>query len=152
MLSKKSGQIDIFNIMIYEKLIPKNHLLVRIESLMDFSFVYDIVKSKYSEIGRKSEDPVVLFKLNLLEYLYKLSDSAVITRSQTDVAFKWFLGLNLDDELPDDTTVSYFHIHRMGEEGFEDAFNEIVKKCIQDNLVGKRRYMLDSTNVDANVN
>jgi transposase len=138
--------------MIYEKLIPENHLLVRIESLMDFSFVYDIVKSKYSEIGRKSEDPVVLFKLNLLEYLYKLSDPAVITRSQTDVAFRWFLGLNLDDELPDDTTISYFRIHRMGEEGFEDVFKEVVKKCIQNNLVGKRRYMVDSTNVDANVN
>ena len=57
MLSKKSGQIDIFNIMIYEKLIPENHLLVRIESLIDFSFAYDIVKNKYSEISRKSEDP-----------------------------------------------------------------------------------------------
>lgn len=152
MLSKKSGQIDIFNSMIYEKLIPENHLLVRIESLMDFSFVYDIVKSKYSAIGRKSEDPVVLFKLNLLEYLYKLSDPAVITRSQTDVAFRWFLGLNLDDELPDDTTISYFRIHRMGEKGFEEVFNEVVKKCIQNNLVGKRRYIVDSTNVDANVN
>lgn len=152
MLGKKSGQIDIFNSMIYEKLIPENHLLVRIESLMDFSFVYDIVKGKYSDIGRKSEDPVVLFKLNLLEYLYKLSDPAVITRAQTDVAFRWFLGLNLDDELPDDTTISYFRIHRMGEKGFEDVFNEVVKKCIQNNLVGNRRYMVDSTNVDANVN
>ncbi len=152
MLGKKSGQINIFNSMIYEKLIPEDHLLVRIDSLMDFSFVYDIVKGKYSDIGRKSEDPVVLFKLNLLEYLYRLSDPAVITRSQTDVAFRWFLGLNLDDELPDDTTISYFRIHRMGEKGFEDVFNEVVRKCIKNNLVGKRRYIIDSTNVDANVN
>lgn len=152
MLSKKSGQIDIFNSMIYEKLIPEDHLLVRIDSIMDFSFVYDIVKSSYSNIGRKSEDPVVLFKLNLLEYLYKLSDPAVITRAQTDVAIRWFLGLNLDDELPDDSLISYFRIHRMGEKGFEDVFNEVVKRCIENNLVGKRRYMVDSTNVDANVN
>lgn len=152
MLGRKSEQIDIFNSMIYEKLIPEDHLLVRIDSIMDFSFIYDIVKDKYSDIGRKSDDPVVLFKLNLLEYLYRLSDPSVITRAQTDVAFRWFLGLNLDDELPDDTTISYFRIHRMGENGFEDVFNEVVKKCIKDNLVGKRRYIIDSTNVDANVN
>lgn len=150
MLSKKSGQIDIFNSMIYEKLIPKDNLLVRIDSLIDFSFVYDIVKDQYSNIGRKSEDPVVLFKLILLEYLYKLSDPAMIARAQTDVAIRWFLGLNLDDELPDDSLISYFRIHRMGEKGFENVFNEIVKKCIKNNLVGKRRYMVDSTNVDAN--
>lgn len=152
MLGKKSGQIDIFNNMIYEKLIPEDHLLVRIDSLIDFSFVYDIVKGKYSNKGRRSEDPVVLFKLNLLEYLYKLSDPAMISRAQTDVAIRWFLGLNLDDELPDDSLISYFRIHRMGEKGFEEVFNEIVKKCIKNNLVGKRRYMVDSTNVDANVN
>jgi transposase len=138
--------------MIFERLIPKDHLLVKIDSLIDFSFVYEIVKDNYSDIGRKSEDPVVLFKLNLLEYLYRLSDPDVITRSQTDVAFRWFLGLNLDDELPDDTTISYFRIHRMDEQGFEGAFNEIVKKCIENNLVGRKRYMVDSTNVDANVN
>jgi transposase len=152
MLGKKSGQIDIFNSMIFEKLVPKDHLLVKVDSLFDFSFVYEIVKENYSHIGRKSEDPVVLFKLNLLEYLYRLSDGAVLTRTQTDMAFRWFLGLNLDDDLPDDTTISHFRIHRLGEKGFEDIFNEVVKKCIENNLVGKKRYMIDSTNVDANVN
>lgn len=152
MLGKKSGQIDIFNSMIFQKLVPKDHLLVKIDSLIDFSFVYDIVKNNYSDIGRKSKDPVVLFKINLLEYLYKLSDPSVIIRAQTDIAFRWFLGLNLDDELPDDTTISHFRIHRLGEKGFDDIFNKIVKKCIENNLVGRKRYMIDSTNVDANVN
>lgn len=152
MLGKKSRQIDIFNSMIYEKLIPKDHLLIRIDSIIDFSFVYDLVKENYSDTGRKSKDPVVLFKLNLLEYLYKLSDPAVIARAQTDVAFRWFLELNLDDELPDDTTISHFRIHRMGEKGFEDVFNEIVKKCIENNLIEKKRFIVDSTDVAANVN
>lgn len=152
MIGKNSGQIDIFNSMIYEKLIPKDHLLIKIDSIIDFSFVYDITKDSYSEVGRKSKDAVVLFKLNLLEYLYKLSDGDVVKRATTDVAFRWFLGLTLDDEIPDDTTISHFRIHRLGNSGFESIFNEIVKKCIENNLVGKRRYLIDSTDVAANVN
>ena len=152
MIGKNSGQIDIFNRMIYEKLIPKDHLLIKIDSIIDFTFVYDITKNNYSDIGRKSKDAVVLFKLNLLEYLYKLSDGDVVKRATTDVAFRWFLGLTLDDEIPDDTTISHFRIHRLGSVGFENVFNEIVKKCIEKNLVGKQRYIVDSTDVAANVN
>jgi transposase len=153
MIGKNSGQIDIFNNMIYEKLIPKDHLLVKIDSIIDFSFVYDITKDSYnSKIGRKSRDAVVLFKLNLLEYLYKLSDGDVVKRAGTDVAFRWFLGLTLDDEIPDDTTISHFRIHRLGNKGFESIFNDIVRKCIEKDLVGKRRYLADSTDVAANVN
>ena len=84
MIGKNSGQIDIFNNMIYEKLIPRDHLLVKIDSIMDFSFVYDITKDKYSNMGMKSKDAVVLFKLCLLEYLYRLSDGEVVKRAATD--------------------------------------------------------------------
>lgn len=36
MLNKSNGQIDIFNHMIFEKLVPKNQLLVKIDSIIDF--------------------------------------------------------------------------------------------------------------------
>lgn len=108
MLGRNKGQIDIFNQMIYEKLIPKNYILLKIDDIMDFSFVYDIVKDYYSNVGRESYDPLILFKLCLLEYLYVLSDRKVVERAQTDVALRWFLGLNIDDKVPDDTTISYF--------------------------------------------
>lgn len=134
MLGKKSGQIDIFNSMIYEKLIPKDHLLILVDEAINFSFIYEIVKDKYSDIGRKSSDP------------------EVVSRTTTDVAFRWFLGLNIDDEVPDDTTLSHFRIHRLGNEGLENISNEIVKECISRNLVKKRRYIVDSTDVAANVN
>ena len=74
MLKKNDGQIDIFNHMIFEKLIPKNHLLVKIDSIIDFSFVYEKIKDKYSDMGRGSKDPVMMVKILLLEYLYRLSD------------------------------------------------------------------------------
>jgi hypothetical protein len=51
MLGKQSGQIDIFSSMIFEKLIPKDHLLVKINEIIDFSFIYEFVKDYYSEVG-----------------------------------------------------------------------------------------------------
>lgn len=152
MLKKKSGQIDIFNHMIYEKLIPKDHLLVLIDSIIDFSFIYDKLADRYSPVGRGSEDPVMMTKFLLLEYIYNLSDGDVRDRALTDVAFRWFLGLCLDDEVPDDTTISHFRVHRLCEEKLDSFFSEIVKECIKRNLVGRKRHIIDTTDVAANVN
>jgi len=83
MLRKNSEQIDVFNHMIFERLIPKDHLLVKIDSTVDFSFVYDKIKDKYSKIGRGSKDPIMMLKILLLEYLYRLSDVEVVKRIKT---------------------------------------------------------------------
>ncbi|MBC2726070.1 transposase [Desulfosporosinus sp.] len=143
MMGRNSGQIDLFNSMIFERLMPKDHLLLKIDSILDFSFVYDLIKDKYSNItGRQSKDPVMMLKICLLEYLYNLSDIEVVSRIRTDVAFRWFLGLNLDDDVPDDTTISHFRAKRLGEEAFENFFTEIVKKCIEKDLVKTKRFMI----------
>jgi transposase len=152
MIGRNSEQIDIFSHMIYDRLIAKDHLLVKISSIMDFSFVYDKVKDRYSTVGRASKDPVMMFKICLLEYLYNLSDVQIAKRICTDVAFRWFLGLNIDDEVPDDTTISHFRINRMNVDNFEFFFNEIVKLCIEKDIIKKRRYIIDTTDVAANVN
>ena len=153
MMGRNCGQIDLFDSMIFERLIPKNHLLIKIDFIIDFSFVYDLIKDKYSHTtGRQSKDPVMMLKICLLEYLYNLSDIEVVSRIGTDVAFRWFLGLNLDDDVPDDTTISHFRAKRLGEETFENFFTEIVKKCIEKDLVKTKRFMIDSTDVAANVN
>jgi transposase len=151
-LGKNNPQIDVFTHMIFERLIPKDHLLVLIDSIIDFSFVYDMVKDKYSDVGRTSEDPAMMLKICLLQFLYTLSDKKIVKRVQTDIAFRWFLGLSLDDDVPDDTTICYFRTNRMGEENFDEFFNEIVKKCIEKNIVKSKRYLIDTTDVAANVN
>lgn len=149
---KNCGQISIFDQMIYEKLIPKDHLLVKIDCLIDFSFIYDKVQEQYSNLGRGSKDPVMMVKLLLLEYLYNLSDGEVVSRAKTDIVFRWFLGLGIDDSVPDDTTISHFRINRLSEEHFDEFFNEIVRKCIEKDLVKTKRFIIDTTDVAANVN
>ena len=131
MLGKNSGQVDMFDHVIFEKLIPKNHLLVKIDSTVDFSFVYDKVKDKYSTIGRGSKDPIMMLKILLLEYLYKLSDVEVVNRIKTDVAFRWFLKLSIDDAVPDDTTISHFRIKRLGVEDFEEFLMKLLSNVLK---------------------
>lgn len=151
MLSKNNPQIDVFTQMIYDKLVPQNHLLVKINSLIDFSFIYDIVEDCYSKnMGRSSRDPLMMIKIILLEYLYNLSDVEVAKRIATDIVFRWFLGLSIDDSVPDDTTISHFRVKRLGKEKFEEFFNEIVRLCIKQNLVNSNRFLIDSTDVSVN--
>lgn len=152
MLKKNSGQISVFDQMIFDRLIPKDHLLVKIDSLIDFSFVYEKVQGQYSHLGRGSKDPVMMLKIFLLEYLYNLSDVGVTARAKTDIVFRWFLGLGIDDPVPDDTTISHFRINRLSEEHFDEFFNEIVRKCIEKDLVKTKRFIIDTTDVAANVN
>ncbi|WP_373482003.1 IS1182 family transposase, partial [Acetobacterium sp.] len=106
----------------------------------------------YSPIGRGSKDPVMLVKIFLLEYLYRLSDVEVVKRIQTDIVFRWFLNLGINDTVPDDTTLSFFRVQRLTEEHFEAFFTEIVKKCIEKDLIRTNRFIIDSTDVAANIN
>lgn len=152
MQGKQSGQIDIFNQMIYESLIPEDHLLLQIEKVVSFDFVYEKVKGRYSSLGRESYDPVLMFKICLLQYLYNLSDREVATRIQTDIAFRWFLKLELSDKVPDYTTISHYRIKRLGEKAYDDFFKSIVAQCIEYGIVKTKRYIIDTTNVDAKVN
>jgi transposase len=152
MLGKNNAQFDVFDNIIFDKLIPKNHLLVEMDSVVDFSFVYDELKDHYSPVGRESKDPVMMFKILILEYLYRLSDPKAVERITTDVAFRWFLGLKLDDSVPDDTTISFFRVNHVNEQKFEEFFNHIVKQCIEKGIVRSRRFIVDTTDVAANVN
>jgi len=152
MLTKNKAQLDMFDYIIFQKLIPKDHLLVKINDIIDFSFVYELVKDRYSPIGRGSKDPAMMVKIFLLEYLYRLSDVEVVKRIQTDIVFRWFLNLGVDDQGPDDTTLSYFRVKRLTENHFEAFFTEIVKKCIEKDLIKSNRFIIDSTDVAANVN
>ena len=72
MLSKKAGEVrKQISFVCCEDLVPENHILRDIEKAMDFSFIYDEVKVLYAdEVGRPSVDPVVLFKMILLQYLF----------------------------------------------------------------------------------
>ena len=71
MMGFKSGidknQIEITSV---DQLVPENHLVRKLDNAIDLSFIYGLVKGLYSDIGTESIDPVVLFKINIIQYTF----------------------------------------------------------------------------------
>ena len=90
-----------------DDLVPKDHLLRLIDGALDWSFIYDLVEDKYSpDNGRPSLDPVVLIKIPLIQYLYGIkSMRQTIKEIEVNVAYRWFLGLDLYSKVVDATHV-----------------------------------------------
>ena len=80
---------------LYDILIPSENFWKQLNDMIDFSFVVDMIKDKYSStMGRTAEDVIRMFKYLLLKNYYKLSDRDLIARTKTDMLFKYFLDFN----------------------------------------------------------
>lgn len=131
--------------------VPQNHLLRRIRAAVDFSFVHGVVADLYHDSnGRPAYDPEVLVRLIFLQLQYKLSDRGVIERAQTDHAFRFFLGLDWNHELPHPTSLTKFR-ERLGEERFKAVFHGFLKQALERKLVSNKRLMIDSYSVQADI-
>jgi IS5 family transposase len=87
----------------------------------------------------------------LWQYIYNDSDRQVVENARLNLAYKYFLGLAVDAEVPDYTSISYFRIQRLGEEKFRSVLEQIVRQCIDKGLVKGKRQIIDSTPVVANI-
>lgn len=151
MLGKEKQQRDFFDEHVYGRLVPEDHLLLRIAREIDFSFVEQETRDLYSEgMGRPSFPPVVLFKVLLLEYLYELSDVKVSQECQWNLLFRRFIGLGIEDDSPDDTTLVVFR-RRLGEERFKRLFDCVVEQAVEKGLVRGDLKVVDATHIEADV-
>lgn len=129
--------------------IPKNHFLIKIEEAIDFSFIYDEVKGLYSFYGTDSIDPVVVFKMLLIGFLYNIrSERLLVEEIKFNMAYRYFIGYALDEAIPDRAVFTRLR-ERWGEEVFRRIFDKIVSMCIHANLVGAKSASIDSTLVKA---
>jgi transposase len=152
MLKPKSPQVSFYGSYLYDRIVPADHLLRKINAVVDFSFVHELVKDRYTpDFGRPAEDPEFMLRLCLLQYLYGDSDREVIENAKMHNGYKYFLGLAVDEEVPDDTTISYFRAIRLGEDKFKQVFQNIVQQCIDKGLVTGRRQIIDSTHIVADI-
>jgi transposase len=152
MLKPKSPQESFYGSYLYDRIVPVDHLLRKINQVVDFSFTGQIFNDRYNaDIGRPAEDPEFMLKLCLLQYIYGDSDRQVMENARLNLAYKYFLGLAVDAEVPDYTTISYFRAQRLGEEKFRAVLEQIVRQCIDKGLVKGKRQIIDSTHVIANI-
>jgi len=122
-----------------DRLVPQDHLLRRIAAAVDFSFVRPLCRRFYSHTGQPSVDPVVLFKMLLVGYLYGITSERRLAREVgLHLAYRWFLGYDLDEPTPDHSVLSKARA-RLGPEVFEEFFHRSIDLCRQAGLLTEGR-------------
>ena len=138
-----------------EDLVPKDHILRDIDRAIDLSFIYDLVEDKYSkDKGRPSLDPVMLIKIPLIQYLFGIrSMRQTIKEIEVNLAYRWYLGLDMYDPVPHFSTFSKNYTRRFkGTDLFEQIFSKILEECFKHYLVDPRHVFVDATHIKANAN
>ena len=135
MMGRQSRQMAMIFVDI-ESLIPENHLLRKIERMVSFDFIYALLAPYYPATGRPSVDPVSMFKMLLIGYLYGIkSERRLVEEVQLNIAYRWFCGFELDDTIPNHSTFSKTRTRKWQQSSlFQKAFYEIVKQCIDSGL------------------
>jgi transposase len=130
--------------------IPKDHPLRLIKKAIDFNFVYKEVKDKYGKKGNVSVPPPIILKMMFLLFFYNVSSERELMRTiPLRLDWLWFLGYDIDDEVPHHSVLSKAR-KRWGKELFYKFFVNIVEQCVESGLVDGDKLFMDSTLVDAN--
>ena len=149
---KKREQMMMFCM---DDMVPQNHMLRLIDKAIDWTFIYDLVEEKYcSDNGRPSMDPVMLIKIPFIQYLYGIrSMRQTIKEIEVNVAYRWFLGLDMLDKVPHFSTFGKNYSRRFKDTDlFEQIFSHILEECYKFRLVDPTEVFVDATHVKARAN
>ena len=124
---------------LYDIVVPQDNLLRRINTLVDFSFVYQELVDKYcSDNGRMAESPIRMFKYLLLKVIYDISDVDVVERSRYDMSFKYFLGMAPEEDVINPSSLC--------------KFRKLVDIAIDKGVIKSRTIIVDATHTASRSN
>jgi transposase len=155
MLKSPAPERTALEIVTLDALVPKDHLLRRIEAVIDFSFIHDLVAPLYSpDNGRPALDPALMFKALFIGYLFGVrSERRLVEEIAVNVAYRWFLRLKLTDGVFDASTLSQNRRRRFnGTDVAQTIFDKIVEQAVGHGLVDGSVLYTDSTHLKANAN
>lgn len=135
-------------------LVPQDHLVRKILRTVDFSFIYELTKTFYSNIGRPSIDPVVLFKIPILKSLFGISSiRKTCEEINVNVAYRLFMNLPFSMNVPEHSTYSKNYTQRfMNTDIYQQIFTNILNQIIEHDLIDFTNINIDSTNIKASAN
>ena len=155
MLKKPAPEQTALEMVTLDGLVPQDHLLRKIDAVIDFSFIHPLVEGLYCpDNGRPALDPTLLFKALFIGYLFGIrSERQLVREIQVNVAYRWFLRLKLGDKVFDASTLSQNRRRRFNDTDVAQAiFDRIVEQAIDKGLVDGTVLYTDSTHLKANAN
>src|SRR3989304_6361047 len=149
MMGERDFDTKLYYQLSLDRLRPQDHLLRRIASAIDFSFVRPLCRPFYSHTGQPSVDPVVIFKMMLIGYLYGItSERRLAQEVSMHLGYRWFLGYDFDVPTPDHSVLSKARA-RLGNAVFEEFFRQSIELCRQAGLLDEGPVYVDSTLIRA---
>ena len=150
MQGKKDYQEKLFAHFQLSDRIPETNFYRRLKEVLDLDFLYPLTKGHYGESGQKSIDPVVFIKLCLVGYLENIiSDRKLIDHCSLRLDILYFIGYDIDEELPWHSTISRTR-QLFPEAVFEEVFTRVLALCVEKGMVSGHTQAIDSAPVKAN--
>ena len=153
-MTKQKYKNDCIILNTLDELVPKDHLVRKLDNCIDFTFIEELVKDLYSDFGRPSVPPVVLFKMIFINIIFGINSMRkTCEECKVNIAYRWFLGLSIYDEIPNYSTWSQNYIRRYKDSKvFDQIFTKILDQAINLGYVDVSTVFGDSTHQKANAN
>lgn len=145
-------QEDLFVAGPLSSLIPEDHILKRVDAILDLSWLPELIREVYcADNGRRSIDPEAALRLMLAGFFEGITqDRKLMRQAQVNLAIRWFAGYRLHESLPDHSSLTRIR-QRWGAERFRQIFQRIVRQCADAGLVGGKTVHIDATLIRADV-
>jgi transposase len=149
--SNDKPQDELFYAFNLEDIVPQDHLLRSIDRFLDFTDLRKHLTSYYSHTGRPSVDPELMIRMLLIGYCLGIrSERQLCEEINLNLAYRWFCRLSITDQVPDHSTFSKNRHGRFREsEAFRFVFEQIIRRCIEEGLIGGEGFAVDASVVKA---
>ena len=148
---KDKPQSPLFYSFKLEEVVPKDHLLRKIDRYLDLSDLRQHLASYYSHTGRPSVDPELMIRMLIIGYCLGIrSERRLCEEVKLNLAYRWFCRLSIEDKVPDHSTFSKNRHGRFREaETLRFLFEKVLQSCIDAGLVGGEGFAVDASVVKA---
>ena len=154
----ETGSDSFFGEYLYNQIVPQGHFLRKLKQIIDWQrFTRKLIKLYKGEgvVGRPPFDPAQVLRVELIAYLYKLSERQVEVHINENLPAKFFVGLAVDQKAPDHSTLTVFRerlLQRGKLEVFEEMLGEMIQIALQSGIQFGSIQLVDSVHSIANVN
>jgi transposase len=150
---REAAQGQFFYTFDLDQVVPADHLVRQIDSVLDLSWVHRELAAFYSHTGRPSIDPVLMIRMLIIGYVFAIrSERRICAEVQVNLAYRWFCKLGIEDSIPDHSVFSRGRHERFREsDALRRVFESVVATCIAAGLVGGEAFSVDASLIKADV-
>lgn len=137
-----------------DEIVPKDHLVRDINEFIDWEFIYTICDPLYSPIGGERVDPVILFKMMMINIIFGIHSMRQTCKEiEVNAAYRWFLGISFAEKVPNHSTFSQNYIRKFKDNDVAiKVFMHSIEVLKDNGVIDLTTVFSDGTHLKANAN